>query len=258
MTEPRELHRVSLAAVTVSALNTRKNLEAGAEDAGLAELAESIKANGLIQPPTLRKMPDGTYEVIAGQRRVLACQLLDWTQIDAFVSDRDDAGALGVSLVENLQRADMHPLDKAQGLAELVKRTGSEQDAARSTGLSPKTVRKYLKVLELPEDLRLHLGTGDGPSGVGALSKLAQTFNDPDEQRAAYEKLHGFNGGQIENILKRSGGDMDSLDELREQALRGDFGVERCGANLLNCPWLGELPEQTQERVITALDSTNR
>jgi len=253
VSDTREVRQVLLAAVTVSAMNSRKNLEAGTEDAGLIELAESITTNGLIQPPTLRERPDGTYEVIAGQRRVLACQRLGWTHIDAFISDRDDAGALGVSLVENLQRADMHPLDKANGLAALVKHTGSEQGAAKATGLSQQTVRKYLKVLELPEDLRLHLGTGEGPSGVGALSALAQNFTDPEGQRAAFESLKGFKGRDAEDILRQSKGDLGKLDELREQVLAGTFNVHRCGTDLLNCPWLGELPEQTQKKVINVL-----
>jgi ParB family transcriptional regulator, chromosome partitioning protein len=254
MSETREVRQVLLAAITVSAMNSRKNLEAGTEDAGLKELAESIEANGLIQPPTLRELPDGSYEVIAGQRRVLACQLLGWTHIDALISDSDDTGALGLSLVENLQRADMAPLDKAKGLAELVKQTGSELQAARSTGLSMGTVRKYLRLLVLPEDLRLHLGTGEGPSGVGAMSALAQFSADPDDQRAAFERLKGFKGGDAENILRQSRGDFGKLNQLREQVLDGTFNVERCGSNLLNCPWLGELPEQTQQRVMQALD----
>jgi ParB/RepB/Spo0J family partition protein len=121
-----------LAAITVSDLNSRKNLEAGSEDVGIAELAASIRATGLISPPSVRARGDGTYEVIAGQRRVLACQSLGWTNVDAFVTDLTDDEALGVSPVENLQRADMHPLDKARGLEDLVRRLGSEHAAERN------------------------------------------------------------------------------------------------------------------------------
>jgi ParB/RepB/Spo0J family partition protein len=253
MAATRQVRTVSMAAVTVSVLNTRKNLEAGTEDAGIAQLAESIRQVGLMNPPHLRALPDGSYEVVAGQRRVLACQLLNMMEIDAFIIDSNDAQAVGMSLVENLQRADMHPLDKARGLADLVKRTGSDRRAAESTGLSIQTVRKYLNVLELPEDLRVLLGTGEGPSGVGAMSALARTFTDPEDQRVAWEKLRGFKGADAEDLLRRSRGDMGSLDDLREQALTGTFDVERCGDSLATCPWLQELSSDARERVEAAL-----
>lgn len=245
-----ELREVSLAAISVSSLNSRKNLEAGSEDAGLAELAQSIESNGLLQPPSLRPLGDGSYEVVAGQRRVLACQRLGWTYLSAFITDWDDDKALGASLVENLQRADMHPLDKARGLDELTRRLGSERETARSTGLTIGTVKKYLRLLRLPEDLRSQLGTGQGPSGIGAMSALAQNFrDDPDEAREAWESVGGFTGGIAEDILRKSDGDLDKLDELREMALAGQLGVVRCGSSLETCPWVTELPDTTQQTI---------
>jgi ParB/RepB/Spo0J family partition protein len=246
-----ELRRVQVAAIGVSSLNARKNLEAGSEDAGIEELARSIEANGLIQPPSLREISAGTYEVIAGQRRVLACRRLGLTDIDAFIVEWDDTSALGASLVENLQRADMDPMDKARGLDQLVRRLGSEREAASSTGLSLGTVKKYLRLLDLPEDLRSQLGTGQGPSGVGAMSALARNFgDDPDQAREAWELLGGFTSGTAENILKQSEGDMSRLGELRELALRGELGVVRCGSSLSDCPWVVELPESTQQTIV--------
>ena len=256
---PRSLRRISIAAISVSSLNSRKNLEAGTEDAGLNDLAQSIESNGLglLEPPTLRATPGGVYEVIAGQRRVLACQRLGWTEIDAFVADWDDDSALAASLVENLQRADMHPLDKARGLDDLARRLGSDSAAARAAGLGVATVRKYVVLLSLPEDLRAQLGTGDGPTGVGAMSTLARSFADPDEAREAYKLLGGFKGGTAEKILRQAAGDLDALRDLRERALQGEFDVVRCGTDLLDCPWLGELPERTKLAVRSAVAPPN-
>ena len=251
---PRQLERISLAAISVSSLNTRKNMEAGSEDAGIADLAQSIEENGLLQPPMLRHCGDGTYEVIAGQRRVLACQHLGWSEVDAFVNDDwNDDKALAASLVENLQRADMHPIDKARGLDDLAKRSGSEEAAARMSGLSMSTVRKYLALLKLPEDLRSRLGTGEGPSGIGSMAALARTFDDPGDQRHAFELVDGFKGGMAEKILRQSGGDLDSLRELRERALEGEFDIVRCGSSLQACPWLAELSEETRDAVLQVL-----
>ena len=222
---------VQLAAVTVSSYNSRKNLEAGSEDAGLNELAQSISKIGLMNPPSLRDRSDGTFEVVAGQRRVLACQKLGWVTIPAFIRDWSDDTALGASLVENLQRADMHPLDKARGLDELSKRLGSERAAASSTGLSIQTVKKYLSLLILPENVRSKLGTGDGPTGIGVMAELAKQFGDDEAAlNEAWEKIEGFRGGIAQKILNESGGDLGRLEDLRQQAADGSLHFDRCGS----------------------------
>jgi ParB family chromosome partitioning protein len=249
-----QIQNIPLAAIVISTLNTRKNLEAGSEDAGIKNLADSIASLGLLQPPGLRALPDGTYEVIWGQRRVLACQQLGMASIPAVITDRADNEALGASIVENLQRADMHPLDKARGLDDLSKRLGSERETAKVTGLGVQTIKKYIALLSLPEDLRDQLGTGQGPSGVGAMSALARQFgDDEDSARDAWRLVEGFSGGTAETILNQSGGDMDRLEELREDALEGRFNVQRCGTSLSTCPWFIELPKSTQDGVLSLL-----
>jgi ParB/RepB/Spo0J family partition protein len=249
---------VLMAAIVVSSHNARKNLEAGSEDAGLSDLAQSIETMGLINPPSLRNRGDGTFEVVAGQRRVLACQKLGWTTIPAYIRDWSDDTALGASLVENLQRADMHPLDKARGLEELSKRLGSDREAAKNTGLSVQTVKKYISLLTLPEFLRSQLNTGQGPSGIGVMSSLAKQFgDDEDAAREAWEKIDGFSGGVAQRILNESGGDLGRLEELRQQALDGDLHIDRCGTSLATCPWIEALPDATQEEIIRLVRRSN-
>jgi len=246
---------VPLAAISVSSYNSRKNLEAGSEDAGLNELAQSISKMGLINPPSLREGSDGTYEVVAGQRRVLACQLLGWVTVPAYVRDWSDDTALGASLVENLQRADMHPLDKARGLNELSQRLGSERAAANSTGLSIQTVKKYISLLALPESIRSKLGTGDGPTGIGVMAELVRQFgSDEDLLVEAWDKLDGFKGGLAQRILNESGGDLDRLEDLRQRVLDGSFHLERCGTSLHTCPWVKELSADTQNAIFALLE----
>lgn len=252
------LRSVSLAAIKISPLNARKNLEAGSEDAGLAELAASIEANGLLQPPNVRDVGGGTFEVVAGQRRVLACMRLGLTSIDVLVTNWNDDQALGASLVENLQRAEMDPLDKARGLDELSRRLGSEREAAKSTGLSVATVKKYLSLLLLPEDLRSRVGTAGGPNGVGAMAALAKNYgDDPDTAREAWELVGGFTGGTAETILRQSEGDLERLREYRELALTNQLNVERCGASLATCPWFLELPGATRVTISDLISSTS-
>ncbi len=208
---------------------------------------------GLISPPTIRKTNDGTYEVIAGQRRLHACQKLGWVELEVFIASMDDNDAVGTSLVENMQRADMHPLDKARGLDSLVTRLGSDKDEANTTRLSLTTVRKYLRLLSLLEDLRMQPGTANGPTGVGALATLASKFETPDKQRKAWELVRGFSSGTAQDILRRSEGDLDELEELKEQALSGELGVERCGDSLRECPWLEDLPAMQKNKILNIL-----
>lgn len=110
-----DVRAIPVDAIRVSALNTRKNLDAGTEDGGIDNLAASISEKGLVNPVTVRETLDGRYELIAGQRRLLAFRRLGRTAIPANVrDDLGDADATVLSLIENVQRADMHPLDKAQ------------------------------------------------------------------------------------------------------------------------------------------------
>ncbi len=104
-----EVREIEADRVSVSAQNTRKKLEPGQEDSSLDDLARSIQEKGLLSPILVRTAEAG-FELIAGQRRLLACRKLGWGTIPAIVrTDLDDADATAISLIENVHRADMHP-----------------------------------------------------------------------------------------------------------------------------------------------------
>jgi ParB family chromosome partitioning protein len=157
---------VLVEAIDVSGQNTRKDLQAGQEDASLDDLARSIQAHGLLQPPLMRPSGLGRYEVIAGQRRILACRKLGLTSIRARFTTVSDDEAITVSLIENVQRADMRPLDKAQAFEHLRAVHGTVTRVSLETGVGEQTIRRYLDLLVLPAQLKAKVGTGDGPSGV--------------------------------------------------------------------------------------------
>ena len=145
-----DVKEIPLDEIRISALNTRKDLDAGTEDVGIDSLADSIREKGLVNPVTLRETRDGKYELIAGQRRLLAFRRLRRTSIPAVVrSNLDDADAAVLSLIENVQRADMHPLDKARAYDAIHTKYGSVSRVARETGVSQTTVQRYLKLLNL-------------------------------------------------------------------------------------------------------------
>jgi len=225
------LQDIPLALLVLSSQNTRRDLLAGQENSGIDELAASIAKQGLLSPLTVRPLVGGKYEVIAGQRRLLACQKARIDPVPCLVRDNvDDIDAVTISLVENVHRADMNPLDKATAIKALYDRYGSYERVAQETAWSASTVRKYVKLLDLPPELQQKISTSDGPAGVGVLARLATTFSG-DAALQVYDKLSGFRQTVQEEILKRSAGDLSAVDGLVAEALEGAFDVRQCGGN---------------------------
>jgi ParB family chromosome partitioning protein len=221
---------IPLERLVVSALNARTDLIAGQEDSGIEELASSIQKQGLLSPLVVRAMQDGRYEVLVGQRRLLACRKLALSPVPCWVrDDLADADAVAISLVENVHRADMHPLDKARALKKLYDRHQSYERVARETAWSVSTIRKYIQLLDLPDEIQGRLCTANGASGVSALARLSSTFSG-DEAVEVYDRISGFTQRIQEEILKRSGGNMEAVEDLVEEAQEGAFDVRRCGA----------------------------
>jgi ParB family chromosome partitioning protein len=231
--------RVPLAALDASPCNTRKDQDAGAEDASLDDLARNLDAVGLINPILVRPGGAGRYEVVAGGRRVAAARRLGWTAIPAFVrGDLDDAQALVVSLTENVHRADMHPLDKARAFEALLRTEGGVAGVARRTGVSEATVRRYLALRRLSPELQARVTTHGGPAGVGAMAELAARFDDPTAMGAAWDRVRGLTGGAAQEALRRSGGDLGALDREITRVIQEEFGRPVCGTSLETCPFL--------------------
>ncbi len=242
--------QVPLDTIDISSFNTRKDMSAGGEDNSLDDLARSIAQQGLISPPVLRPLGNGRFEVIAGQRRILACQKAGLEYVPAIVrDDLSDNQALAVSLVENVQRADMSPLDKARAYEALRARYGNVAAVCRATGVSETTTRKYLSLLQLPTELQELVTTGGGPTGIGLMSQLATTFEDPEDMLAVWEKVKGFNSELAQKVVRKSGGDLTKLGALSDLALEGAFNVrlaDPCGSSLGTCPFV---PDQLRPKI---------
>lgn len=128
----------------------------------LQELQDSIKTNGLLQPITVRKAANGDgYELIAGERRLRASTNLGWKEIPALIRDVDDKALLTYALIENLQRADLDPVEEAEGYQQLVHEFGlTQQEVAEIVGKDRTTVANSLRVLNLPPAVRDMLREG--------------------------------------------------------------------------------------------------
>ncbi|MBL8382194.1 MAG: ParB/RepB/Spo0J family partition protein [Burkholderiales bacterium] len=134
------------------------------DPASLAELAESIRAQGVIQPILVRKLSGSlpeSYEIIAGERRFRAAQQAGLTEVPVVIREVDDTAALAMALIENIQREDLNPLEEAQGLARLMREFGMTQEAAgQAVGRSRSAAANLLRLLQLPPPLQEMLAGG--------------------------------------------------------------------------------------------------
>ena len=118
----------------------------------LAALAQSIRENGLLQPISVRKVSDGGYELVAGERRLRACRLAKMNTIPAILCDYDDERTAALGLLENIQRADLNPFEQAQGLKDvMVLWDCTQAEAAKRLGMAQPTLANKLR---LPENRR--------------------------------------------------------------------------------------------------------
>ncbi len=120
------------------------------DEASLAELADSIRARGVIQPVVVRAIGEGHYEILAGERRWRAAGIAGLERIPAIVRDVPDEAALGIGLIENIQREDLNPIEEAMGLKRLIDEFHlTHEEAARAVGRSRAGVTNLLRLLEL-------------------------------------------------------------------------------------------------------------
>ena len=132
------------------------------DEGSLYELAESIKAQGIMQPILVRPVGAGRYEIIAGERRSRAARLAGLTEVPVLVKDVPDEAAAAMALIENIQREDLNPLEEAQGLQRLTAEFGlTHEQAAQAVGRSRSAASNLLRLLNLAEPVQSMLMAGD-------------------------------------------------------------------------------------------------
>ncbi|HHT9120512.1 MAG TPA: ParB/RepB/Spo0J family partition protein [Candidatus Hypogeohydataceae bacterium YC41] len=129
-------------------------------------LAESIKEHGLLQPILVKPMKDGGFQLVAGERRWRAARDLGLSWIPAIVKDMGNKQSLSAALVENLQREDLNPIEKARAFWELIEVFGlTQEEVGKYVGLDRSTVANFLRLLELPIEVQEHVSRGTISSG---------------------------------------------------------------------------------------------
>lgn len=151
------------------------------DPAALDELVASVKATGLLQPILVRERRDGDYEIVAGERRWRAAQIAQLHEVPVVIRDLADADAFQIALIENIQRADLNPVEEAEGYRRLVQEYGYvQEDLGRVTGKSRSHIANLLRLLNLPEEVLDEVR--DGRLTMGHARAL---IGHPDAERLA-------------------------------------------------------------------------
>jgi ParB family chromosome partitioning protein len=221
------------------------------DEATLGELAVSIRRHGVLQPILVEYCEDGDYyRIISGERRYRAAGMAELSVIPCLVRVVEEGDRLAQQLVENIQREDLSPVDKARGLLELRARLGAEGTWGHIealTGLSERRRKQFVALLRLPEDIQRDIvSTGAGRSERQITEKHARALlrlgDYPDEQRRLYDLIR-----TSEEPI--SG---DRAFELAGEALHGHDGVTR--RLVITYRSVSELIEALEERLAALRD----
>ena len=172
------------------------------DNAALAELAESIRLHGIIQPLTVRKLSSGYYQIIAGERRWRAARLAGLKEVPVVVMEADDRKAAELAMIENLQREDLNPMEEALGYQALIQQYHmTQEEAAARVGKSRPAVANSLRLLELDPSVQQQVVEGRLSAGhARALVPLSPAL----QVRAAGTILQGgLSVRQTETLAKR-------------------------------------------------------
>jgi ParB family chromosome partitioning protein len=193
------VHKVRLTSVVPSPLQPRKNFSPEA----LQELIDSIRQHGIIQPLIVRRLNGGTHELIAGERRWRAAQEVGLSEVPVIVRSASDLEVLELSLIENLQRTDLNPIEEAQGYARLRDEFGMKQEeVAQRVGRSRAAVANALRLLDLHPQVQTWVG--QDVVSVGH-AKVLLGVKAPEEQLKLAETILRRNASvrQTERLVAR-------------------------------------------------------
>ena len=204
--------RLALDQLVAGVYQPRTRMDEGA----LYELAESIKAQGIMQPILVRQLADGPnagkYEIIAGERRFRASKLAGLAEVPVLVRDVPDESAAAMALIENIQREDLNPLEEAQGLQRQVKEFGlTHEQAAQAVGRSRSAASNLLRLLQLAEPVQTMLMAGDIDMGhARALLSLEKAAQITAGNQIAAKKL---SVREAENLVKKIGAEFNLVPQ---------------------------------------------
>jgi ParB family chromosome partitioning protein len=172
------------------------------DPAALQELADSIKAQGIVQPIVVRPVGANQYEIVAGERRWRGAQLAGLAEIPALVRDIPDKAVIAVALIENIQREDLNPLEEATALKRLTDEFGmTHQEVADAVGRSRASVTNLLRLLDLHADVKARIARGE--LEMGHARAIAGLPEHRQSEAAAFVVGKGLSVRETEALVKR-------------------------------------------------------
>jgi ParB family transcriptional regulator, chromosome partitioning protein len=171
----------------------------------LAALAASIETSGVVQPLLVRPLPDGSYELVAGERRWRAAQQAGLEKVPAVVRDQAEAERLQAALIENMVREDLNPVEEARACTALLQELGlTKEELSRRVGRSRPAVSNLIRLLELPDETLAALESGELSEGHGR-ALLAASGNDVRRRLGRDAIRGGWSVRETENRVKLAG-----------------------------------------------------
>lgn len=173
------------------------------DDQALADLTESVRLHGILQPINVRLMASGYYQIISGERRWRAAREAGLDEIPVIVLEADDRKAMELGLIENLQREDLNPMEEAKGFQSLIQDYGlTQEEVARQVGKSRPAIANAVRLLALPKELMQYV-EADILSAGHARALLA--LSDPEEMKAVADKVaqRQLSVRQTEELVKQ-------------------------------------------------------
>lgn len=209
----------------------------------LAELANSLRAVGILQPLVVRKLADG-YELIAGERRLRAAKLAGLEVVPVIERETSDEDLLTIALIENLQREDLNPIEKAQGFKDLIDRHGlTQEEAAQRLGKDRSSVANFLRLLDLSPVVQQLIVTGDISMGhARALASLSDSLVQENLAKKIVE----------EGLSVRQAEQMVTSIQTQDPAMR------RARVIVRKTPHIRDLEDRTRERLGTKVEISYR
>lgn len=182
--EEGRIHMINVSEIKPSAHQARKKFN----EESIRSLSETLKHDGIIQPLVVSAAGVGTgWKLIAGERRLRAAKMADFEKVPVVIKDTDDASAAFMSLIENLQREDLNPLDEARGLEALMKKFSlTQEDVAKRVGKNRSTVANTLRLLKFPEDIVRAISDGGISEGH---ARALSTIKDPRKRKHVIHRI---------------------------------------------------------------------
>lgn len=192
---------IPLESIDPNPYQTRRRID----EVALHELAESIKVSGVVQPVVVRPTANGRFQIVAGERRWLACKLADKTSIPAVVREISNEQAMEITIIENLQREDLNPVEQARAFERLSSEFGlTQEQIASRTGKDRASIANFIRLLKLPDDIQGLMESGDLTLGHGKVLCALVGFPDALAHTAGEVVSKALSVRQTEELVKRT------------------------------------------------------